>query len=102
MGIESYPSPSIGLNLNSNLSSCFCEEFRSSSIADNRRQAAIFDGHTATNGRPLRHQYRRAAFRPARNSGAWNERALIEPSKRGKRMQMRVIECRERCMLAHV
>ena len=36
MGIETYPSPSIGPNRNSNLSSCFREEFGSLSIADNR------------------------------------------------------------------
>jgi GMP synthase (glutamine-hydrolysing) len=44
--IEAYPSPSIGPNRNSNLSNCFRETFGSLSIADNRRQAAIFDGHT--------------------------------------------------------
>src|ERR1700730_12807353 len=62
VGIETYPSPSIGPNRNSNLSSCFREEFGSLSIADNRRQAAIFDGHTGV----------RCAVRVV-NGGVWEK-----------------------------
>jgi hypothetical protein len=47
VGIETYPSPSIGTNRNSNLSSCFRDKFGSLSIADNRQQINI-DGNKAT------------------------------------------------------
>jgi hypothetical protein len=46
VGIKHYPSPSIGIIRQSNLSSCFQEIFRSLSIADYRRPTEDFDGTT--------------------------------------------------------
>jgi hypothetical protein len=46
VGIESYPSPTIGTNRKSNLSSYLRKTFRSLSIADYRGAAESFDGHT--------------------------------------------------------
>src|ERR1700688_4358972 len=46
VGIETYPSPTIGTDRKSNISSCFLESFRSASIADYRRPTESFDGIT--------------------------------------------------------
>src|SRR5882757_6788613 len=46
VGIETYPSPSIGTDRKSNLSPCFREDFASLSIANNRGPAETSDGHT--------------------------------------------------------
>ena len=46
MGIETYPSPTIGTNRKSNLSPCFRENSSSLSIANNRGAAESLDGHT--------------------------------------------------------
>ena len=46
VGIENYPSPSIGTNRKSNITPCFCATFRSPSIANYRRPTENFDGIT--------------------------------------------------------
>jgi hypothetical protein len=46
VGIERYPSPTIGTDRKSSLCSCFHESFLSASIADYRGAAENFDGHT--------------------------------------------------------
>jgi hypothetical protein len=44
VGIETYPSPTIGTNRKSNISPCFRESVLAASIADYRRAAANCDG----------------------------------------------------------
>ena len=68
MGIESYPSPTIGTDRKSNLSLCFRQSFCSLSIADNRGSVEIFE--TAVSVRGGRHYLFRAVDKNGKSIGS--------------------------------